>query len=214
MPPQYCPLCPLIAEPGYWSEQPHRFSVSLLSCFSWVPFIGGSLTRPLSLSSVVRPHYAHTNMNEIIAFAAAVSHATNIAKAIVSTRDETKLAALNLEFTSAVLELTQKQLVLSQHQQTLLTENETLKKQLAAYERWEQESRRYQLHQLEPGILVYALKPEHAAAQPAHWLCATCYQDRKASILHPDSKGSDVLVCPRDPQHQLITGDRSGCYAA
>src|SRR5437016_5529588 len=99
-------------------------------------------------------------MTEIVAFAAAVSHAVKIAKAIVDTRDATKLAALKLEFTTALLELHTKQLGVAQDQQSLLDEIKSLKEQLAAYKRWEQESQRYQLHQLAPGILVYALKPE------------------------------------------------------
>jgi hypothetical protein len=149
-------------------------------------------------------------MNEIAAFATAVSHAINIAKAIVDTRDETKLTSLKLEFVAALLELNTKQLSLAQGYQSVMDDNKSLKKQLEAYERWEQESQRYQLHQLEPGILVYALKPEHASTQPAHWLCAACYDERKKSVLQRASKGSDILNCPRDLHHQLITEERDG----
>jgi hypothetical protein len=147
-------------------------------------------------------------MNEIAAFATAVSHAINIAKAIIDTRDETKLASLKLEFVAALLELNTKQLSLAQRYQSVIDANESLKQQLETYERWEQESQRYQLHQLEPGILVYALKPEHAATQPPHWLCAACYNDRKKSVLQRESKGSDVLRCPRNPEHQLMIEER------
>jgi hypothetical protein len=145
---------------------------------------------------------------EIIAFAGAVSHAVNIGKALVDTRDATKQAALKLEFTTALLELHTKQLDIVQSQQTLLDEVQSLKQQLAANERWEHESQHYQLQELAPGILVYALKLEHSAAQPSHWLCAACYHDRKKSLLQRNSKGSDVLVCPRDANHQLITEER------
>ncbi len=142
-------------------------------------------------------------MTEIVAFAGAVSHAMNVAKAIVDTRDETKLASLKLEFTTALLELHDKQLSLSQFYQSILEANESLKKQLAAYERWEQESQRYERHQPELGFLVYALKPEHAATQPAHWLCAACYDDGKQSVLQRAFKGATAFNCPRDERHKL-----------
>ena len=149
-------------------------------------------------------------MNEIVAFAAAVSHTVNIAKAVFDTRDATKIGELQLEFTTALLDVAQKQLAVTESYQATLDANKKLKQQIEAYERWEQDSQRYQLHQLEPGILVYALKPEHTTTQPAHWLCAACYDDRKKSVLQRESKGSDVLICPRDPQHQLITEERGG----
>jgi hypothetical protein len=149
-------------------------------------------------------------MTEIIAFAGAVSHVTNIAKAIFDTRDELKLRELKLEFSAALLDLHHKQLKIAQDYQAVLESNEAIKKQLATYEQWQQESDRYKLHQLEPGIFVYALKPEFATTQPAHWLCTTCYQDRQKSILHRQSKGSDILICPRDPAHQLNTDEVVG----
>ena len=148
-------------------------------------------------------------MTEIAAFTTAVSHAINIAKAIVETRDETKLSGLKLEFSAALLELHHKQLSVAQDYQAVLDTNEAIKKQLAAYERWEQESQRYQLHQLSPGILVYALKPEHASAQPTHWLCAACFDERKKSVLQRAGKNGDLYNCPRDEKHQIDLNEYS-----
>ena len=147
-------------------------------------------------------------MNEIVAFAAAVSHAFNIAKAIVETHDEQKLRDLKLEFTTSFLEVTQKQLAMTQAYQAHLDAHEKLKQQLAAYERWEQESQRYERHQPELGFVVYTLKAEHAAGEKPDWLCATCYSDRKASILHPSSKGSNTWQCPRNVEHTLDMEER------
>ena len=152
-------------------------------------------------------------MTEFIAFAGAVSHAINIGKLIVETRDETKLTALKLDFTSALLELHSKQLSVAQDYQAILDANESLKKQLVAYERWEQESQRYQLHELAPGIFVYKLKPEFAAGQPQHSLCVTCYQDRKTSILHRDGKDSNIWICTRDINHQLNNEEYGTAYS-
>jgi hypothetical protein len=142
-------------------------------------------------------------MIEIAAFTTAVSHATNIAKAIVETHDELKLRELKLEFATALLDVTQKQLALAQEYQAELDANKKLKQQLAAYERWEQESQRYQLHQPSIGVFVYALKQEHAAGQPLHWICAACYDDGKKSLLQRVSKDSNAWACPRSAEHHI-----------
>jgi hypothetical protein len=147
-------------------------------------------------------------MTEIFAFVTAVGHAVNIAKAIVDTRDATKLGELTLQFITAVLDIAQKQLALTEGYQATLDANKDLKQKLAAYDRWEQECQRYERHQPEPGFVVYALKPEHASGQKPHWLCATCYHDRETSILHPLSKGANMWVCPRDPEHALDMEER------
>ena len=148
-------------------------------------------------------------MTEIAAFATAVSHAINIAKAIVETHDEMKLRDLKLEFTTSLLDVSQKQLALTESYQAHLDANEQLKQQLAAYERWEQESQRYHLHQPAPGLFVYTLKPEHAAGQPPHWICAVCYEERKKSVLQRAHKGSDLFQCQRDAAHQVDLSDYS-----
>jgi hypothetical protein len=148
-------------------------------------------------------------MSEIYAFVTAVSHAVKIANAIIDTRDASKLGELKLEFTTALLDVAQKQLAVTEGYQATLDANKALKEQLAAYERWEQDSQRYERHDPEPGFVVYALKAEHAVGQKPHWLCATCFQDRKVSILHPDSKGSHTWICPRNTDHTLDMEERS-----
>jgi hypothetical protein len=152
-------------------------------------------------------------MTEIAAFATAVSHAINIAKAIVETHDEMKLRDLKLEFTTSLLDVTQKQLALAESYQAHLDANEKLKKQLAAYERWEQESQRYQLHQPSPGIFVYALKPDHAAGQPPHWICAACYNEGKKTLLQRESRDSDAWTCPHSTEHRIDYTQYGGAFS-
>ena len=142
---------------------------------------------------------------EIIAFITAVNHTANIAKAVIGTRDAAKIALLQLEFSTALLDLQEKQLAVTQAQEALLDEIKSLKQQLAAYEQWKEESQRYQLHELKPGILVYVLKPEHAAAEPKHWLCAGCYNNGKKSILQKTYSATEMLACPNSGQHMITT---------
>src|SRR5437762_294468 len=84
----------------------------------------------------------------------------------------------------AVIEL-QEQILSAQAAQSQLVDHvRTLEKKVADLEAWEAEKKRYQLQRLEPGVFVYSLKPDMAAGEPTHYICQTCYQRGKKSILH------------------------------
>jgi hypothetical protein len=147
-------------------------------------------------------------MTEIVAFIGAVRHVTNIAKAFVDVRDEAKRSSLQVELNGAILDLQSKISVIQSSYQSLLDANEALKKQLVEYERWDQNSARYSLQPVVPGIFAYRLKSGDSSGEPDHWLCAACYNKREKSILQRSSKGSDIFVCPRDQNHMLVTDER------
>jgi Zn finger protein HypA/HybF involved in hydrogenase expression len=65
----------------------------------------------------------------------------------------------------------------------LLAENNQLKQQLVAAEDWEQESQNYRLEAVASGVFVYSAKPDIQSAEPVHWLCANCYQNKQKSLL-------------------------------
>jgi hypothetical protein len=50
-------------------------------------------------------------------------------------------------------------------------------------EDWQHQASRYQLKEIVTGIYAYALKPGMEEGEPVHYLCATCYQKGKKSIL-------------------------------
>ena len=144
-------------------------------------------------------------MNEIAAFLASTVQLINLAKAAVSTRDEAKLIDLKIDLGNAILELQEKQAaVISQNQAALLA-NEEFKKEIAAFDKWEQDSKRYKLHSLEGSNFVYALQNGQAHGQPAHWLCAACFHDRVKSILQSQDQYGQNWNCPRDVDHALNT---------
>ena len=66
-------------------------------------------------------------MIEVTAFITALSHATNVAKAAIQARDESKRHEALAELTSAFADLQVKHLAIIQNQQTLIEQNETLK---------------------------------------------------------------------------------------
>jgi hypothetical protein len=59
----------------------------------------------------------------------------------------------------------------------------TLEQEILGLKDWETEKQRYALKRYYPSAFAYALKPEMAAGEPPHRLCANCYQQGKKSIL-------------------------------
>ena len=143
----------------------------------------------------------------MIAFTASVSHALKIGKAFVDTRDSAKLGTLNDEYISSMIEVKEKHLAVQEEYETVFCENKKLKAIVAEHDKWEEECDRYERHHPEAGFLVYSLKSEHASGEEPDWICATCYQDRKNSPLHPLKKGEGDWCCPRNSGHNLYMGD-------
>jgi Zn finger protein HypA/HybF involved in hydrogenase expression len=85
-----------------------------------------------------------------------------------------------------------------------------LEKEIARLKAWDGEKERYQLRQVGSGAFVYALKGTMANGEPAHWLCANCYQKREKGVLQR-SPASDnfrqIFTCPVCKNH--VTPNRS-----
>lgn len=78
----------------------------------------------------------------------------------------------------------------SQEKQSSLTNRITeLENQLRDLKNWESELQRYQLTKFAFGGYAYSMKPGMENAEPPHYLCATCMNQRKKSIMQPYSEG-------------------------
>lgn len=133
---------------------------------------------------------------EIAAFVTSLGHATNIFKTLLQARDEAKRKEALAELREAFADLEVRHLAVIQQMHALLEQNEALKKQLAAYDKWEQESARYALEDVGAGALVRAFHPAQPSEGPAYWLCATCYESRQKSPLQRTDKVNHY-VCPK-----------------
>lgn len=134
-------------------------------------------------------------MSKITAFVAAVGQVTTIAKAFWKAGDDAKRARLEVEFSHAVLELHQKQLAVVEDYQVVLESNVALKKQLADYDKWEQERTRYSLCDVGSGTMVRVLDPDKARGEPLHWLCTHCYESRKKGFFHKHGRVFNHYKC-------------------
>jgi hypothetical protein len=70
----------------------------------------------------------------------------------------------------------------------LLTEKDNLIKKISEFEKWSEIERQYELKEIAPGVFVYAYQKTDKAIEPAHWICAKCYNERKKSILQRSKK--------------------------
>jgi hypothetical protein len=68
---------------------------------------------------------------------------------------------------------------LAQKNAALVEEVADLKKKIADFETWNTQKQRYSLYQPWVGASVYALKESASGGEPAHWICADCYEKGK-----------------------------------
>lgn len=79
-----------------------------------------------------------------------------------------------------------------------------LEKEIVRLKNWEAEKQHYELKAVDSGAFVYIKKPGMEAGQPAHWLCANCYQNGRPSILQGHGRAAttgfdsrlEVWGCP------------------
>ena len=94
----------------------------------------------------------------------------------------------------AVIEL-QKEILSAQMAQAELIERVGgLEKQVAAFEKWDAEKEKYELCKISTDTFAYARKEDTRGAEPSHYICARCYEDRKRSILQ--RADSAHVFCP------------------
>jgi hypothetical protein len=133
-----------------------------------------------------RPHLAlekNAMVGEMFAGLSALKSAFDMAKGLKDIDDAARRNA-------AVIDLQAKILAAQEEHQALLEKVSELKKEIARFETWEAEKKRYELRMLPPGIYVYALKTEAMAGEPFHRVCEKCFHNGRKSILH--NLGGDV----------------------
>jgi hypothetical protein len=115
---------------------------------------------------------------EVFAGLSALKTAFDIAKGLKDIDDAARRNA-------AVIELQNKILSAQQEQFAMAERVRGLENQLAAFEDWNSEKKRYEMADFGGGTLAYKLKPNMANGEPPHRLCSACYQNRKKGILQP-----------------------------
>jgi hypothetical protein len=108
----------------------------------------------------------------------ATKAAFDLAKAFVDVRDATKVQAVKFELMGLLMEA-------QEAQSALIAEKRELEERILQFETWSRETERYEMKDVGQGCIAYAVKPDAQGAEPAHSLCAHCYQRGRKSILTP-----------------------------
>ena len=123
------------------------------------------------------------DMAAVAGVASSLNAIRQITEAMIGVRDGTMLQAKAIELNGIILSAQQHALAANLAQMTLLEEKRDLEKRLTDLEAWDAEKKRYKLTDYGGGTFAYALRPEAAEGEPAHRLCAGCYQKGHKSIL-------------------------------
>ena len=125
--------------------------------------------------------------------------ALNISKALLGIRDQALIQEKVVELLSVITTAHQANMAGHLAQLALVDRVRELEQQIIAMKDWGAEKQRYQLEKLpHSGAFAYSVKPGMEAGEPPHWICATCYQDGKKSVLQSEVRHpgrSLVLIC-------------------
>lgn len=116
-----------------------------------------------------------------------------------------------VELTEAILQAQTSALAAQSEQFAMVQRIRDLEEEVMRIKAWEEQKQRYQMVRPWSGVpaLVYALKESCKGAEPAHWICAKCYDDGRRTVLQPryDSRAYFYLLCPTC-ESQVISGLR------
>ncbi|MEF8708269.1 MAG: hypothetical protein V5B38_05035 [Candidatus Accumulibacter propinquus] len=124
--------------------------------------------------------------------------ASDIAKSFLELKSISDVQGKVIELQSAILSAQSSALASHSEQASMVEEIRTLKEEIARVKAWETQKNRYALKRPWDGATVYALKESMSNGEPAHWICAHCYENGKRSILQyrPGLRSFSEYACP------------------
>jgi hypothetical protein len=135
---------------------------------------------------------------------------TGTTRRLADAREEAKINEVAIQLQGIVLDLQSEMMIIQSDYQSVLRAKEDLDKKLIEQQNWHNERARYQLKKVGDGVFVYALKDGNATTEPAHWLCAHCYEDQKRSILQRSPY--PTWLCPRCKTKVVIADIPEGLH--
>lgn len=130
----------------------------------------------------------------------ALKSVKDLTETIIDLRDRETFQQKRLELQSVVLDAQQSAFASQQERASLIDQVRGLEADIAALRAWDAERERYELRSPGTGAYAYAVKPGVESGEPAHWLCCTCFQAGKKSILQAareqDRMSTKPWICP------------------
>lgn len=109
---------------------------------------------------------------------------------LIETRDLVKFGDELRKLYADILSAQRGAMTAQANEAALLEQVSELKKRVTDLEAWEREKQRYQLVALAPNVIAYSVKESARGAEPAHLICANCYNGGKKSYLNQTTQTS------------------------
>ncbi|WP_339524226.1 hypothetical protein [Pseudomonas sp. EL_65y_Pfl2_R96] len=124
--------------------------------------------------------------------------AANIAKSLLTLRDEEAVRSRVFELTQSLMELQQQLMTAQLEQMALVKRVGELESTLSKVNSRVDLESKYQRHAFETGYFAYKLKPEFQGDEPEHYLCSNCFEKGDMVTLQKGGgMGWKGLKCPR-----------------
>lgn len=129
---------------------------------------------------------------------AGLKGAIDITSALVKTNNIVDVNAKAIELQQIIIKLQQDIFSAQDSQRVANEEILSLKKEISDLKKVNGNMERYKLCSPFTGSAVYGIPKGDASKEPAHYLCANCFQAGKKSVLNPktNEKGFQDFVCP------------------
>jgi len=125
--------------------------------------------------------------------------AGDIAKSLITLRDEELVRGRVMDLTSTLMDLQQQMMQGQMEQIELVSKVARLEDALRVANQKADVLGRYELLGLGEGQVVYALKQEFQGVEPEHFCCTNCYDTGRRSVLKPQNQIGGTWVrfaCP------------------
>ena len=115
-------------------------------------------------------------------------------KAIIGIRDEVLRNEALAKLLREIMELERKLRASEEEKAALVEKVRTLETEIAQLKAQRGDLDRYELQDIGGGAAAYMLKPDARGAEPAHWLCPSCYSQGKKAMYQRSVRFSQGTV--------------------
>jgi hypothetical protein len=110
--------------------------------------------------------------------------AVEIMKAMDDISDSNLIPTKIFELTREIMSAQACALAVQSEQFDLLQSKRGLEEEIVRLKTWSTEKYRYELKNVGPGAVAYVVKANMQGSEPAHWICANCFQSGKKRFLN------------------------------
>lgn len=137
--------------------------------------------------------------NPITKTLSTLQSAYSLAKSIADLEEAHAIKVQIGELLTQILSAQESALRSQERESALARQVHELEQHIIQMETWETEKERYQLTNFGGDTFAHLLKPEMANNEPAHRICAACFENDKKSILQSHGRNAysqDRYFCP------------------